>query len=242
MLDRELGLGGREQEVMTHAKRTLEAIYAGANVRVAFRVGLGEELPATLPPGGFIEATVHGDLGRCVPPRGNPFYTEFGGYGEGDSGQRLVRAPVHVCPAIFARHPDTMAAMVKHRARLLAGEDGATLYAMIVGRALGELLAHEIGHQLLGCDYRGERRTWRCHDRLAHSLMNKAGERSFSDRTGITLTATPYSSTWRDDFPAPGTYEDHGVTAINRMPPEEQAVLDRILPVPPGLAEEAPCR
>jgi hypothetical protein len=153
-----------------------------------------------------------------------------------------VREPVHVCPAIFTRHPDTMAAMVKRRARLLADDRGRAIYVAVVGRALGELLAHEIGHQLLGCDLRGERRSWRCHDRLPHSVMNKAGERSFSDRTGITLVPTPYSSIWRDDFPAPGTYEDGSVAAINRLAPSDQAVLDRILPVPPALADEPPCR
>jgi hypothetical protein len=242
MLDRDLGLAGRERDVMLEAKRALHAIYARANVRFAFRVGLDEDVPAALPAGGFIEATLHGLLRGCVTPRSSLLATEFGGYGEGDSGARLVRAPVHVCPAIFARHPDTMAAMVGHRARVLADDRGAALYTAIIGRALGELLAHEIGHQLLGCDMRGERRSWRCHDRLPRSLMNKAGERSFLDRTGIVIKPTQYTSFWRDDFPAPGTYEDRGVAAINLLPPEGQAVLDRILPVPPALAEEPPCR
>jgi hypothetical protein len=111
-----------------------------------------------------------------------------------------------------------------------------------VGRALGELLAHEIGHQLLGCDMSGQRRFWRCHDRLPHSLMNKAGERSFTDRTGMVIVPTAYSSIWRDDFPAPGTFEDRGVEGIDRLPPDGQEVLDRILPVPPALAEATGCR
>jgi hypothetical protein len=67
--------------------------------------------------GGFIEATVHGRLQSCVTPRSSLLSTEFGGYAEGDSGQRLLLAPVHVCPGIFVKHPDTMEAMVKRRAR-----------------------------------------------------------------------------------------------------------------------------
>ncbi|MFT3764702.1 MAG: hypothetical protein QM820_04175 [Minicystis sp.] len=237
MIDHELGLAGRERALLTEAKRVVDSIYARVNLRVAFAAGLDERLPTTLPPGTFIEATLHGDLRRCVTPRSSLLNTEFGGYGEGDGARRLDRSPVHLCPAIFARHPDTMAAMVKRRARLLADPAGAALYTTIVGRALGELLAHEIGHQLLGCDNRGERRSWRCHDRLPSSLMNKAGERSFLDRTGILIKPTQYASYWRDDFPAPGTYEDRGVEAINRLPPDGRAVLDRILPVPPALPE-----
>lgn len=241
LLARDLGLAGREREIMTEAKRVIASIYARANLRVAFQVGLGEEIPAELPNNGFIEATLHGDLRKCVTPQSSLLNTEFGGYGEGDGAHRLERAPVHVCPGIFVRHPDTMAAVVKSRQRLLAEERGARLYVAIVGRAIGELLAHEVGHQLLGCDNRGERRHWRCHDRSPSSLMNKAGERSFADRTGIAIEPTQYSTFWRDDFPAEGTYEDRGVEGINRLLPRDQAVLDRILPVPPALAEMVPC-
>ncbi len=241
MLERDFGLAGRERAVMAEAARAVDAVFAGVNVRVAFEVGLGEALPAGLPEGGFIEATLHGAPDRCATPQGTLIYTEIGGYGEGDAAKRLVRAPVHVCPAFFRSHPDTMAAMIKDRARLLADDASAALYAAIVGRAIGELVAHEIGHQLLGCDYRGERRFWRCHDRLPHSLMNRGGDRSFTDRTGVVIKPTPYASIWRGDFPAPGTYEDHGVEAINRMAPDEQAVLAEILPAPPALGEVAPC-
>jgi hypothetical protein len=241
MLAHELGLAGREAAVMAGAKRAFEAIFKTVNLRVAFAVGLGEDVPAALSADGFVEATIHGSSTSCVTPRSSLLSTEFGGYAEGDSQKRLVRAPVHVCPAIFARHPDTMAAIVKSRARLLAEPASAALYVTILGRALGELLAHEVGHQLIGCDTRGERRSWRCHDRLPRSLMNKAGERSFADRTGMSIVPTAYASYWRDDFPAPGTYEDHGVDAINRLPPDAQAILDRILPVPPALPEMPPC-
>src|SRR5262249_8785507 len=84
MLDQELGLAGREREVMAEAKRALHAVYARVNLRVAFQAGLGEELPAALGPGGFIEATMHGSLRGCVTPRSTPLSTEFGGYAEGD--------------------------------------------------------------------------------------------------------------------------------------------------------------
>jgi hypothetical protein len=246
MLRDTLGLAGREQELFAEAKRAIDSIYAEANVRVVWSVGLGERLPPQLDPGGFaegrfIEATLHGKLQSCVTPGSSLLYTEFGGHADGTSLKRLLSAPVHVCPAIFARHPDTLAWMVKNRTRLLGDERGAVLYTSIVGRAIAETLAHEVGHQLLGCDTSGEKRLLRCHDRLPRSLMNKAGERSFYDRTGILIKPTQYSSVVREDFPAPGTYEDHGVEAINRLPPDGQAVLDRILPVPGALVAAAPC-
>lgn len=246
MLRATLGLGGRAQEVFTEAKRAIDAIYREVNVRVVWDLGLGERLPAQLDEGGFaagrfIEATLHGSLESCVTPGSSLLYTEFGGHADGTSLKRLLSAPVHVCPAIFARHPDALAWMVKNRERLLHDASGGHLYASIVGRAIAETLAHEVGHQLLGCDTSGEKRLLRCHDRLSSSLMNKAGERSFLDRTGILIKPTQYSSTVREDFPAKGSYEDHGVEAINRLSPEGQAVLDRILPVPGALAAEVPC-
>lgn len=246
MLRETFGLAGREREVFAEAKRAFDAIYVEANVRAVWAIGLGERLPPQLDDGGFaagrfIEATLHGDLQRCVTPGSSILYTEFGGHADGTSLKRLLSAPVHVCPAIFARHPDTMAWMVKSQMRFLRAEPAAALYASVLGRLIAETLAHEVGHQLLGCDTSGEKRLLRCHDRLARSLMNKAGERSFEDRTGIRIKPTQYSSVTREDFPGKGTYEDHGVEAINRIPPDGQAVLDRILPVPGALAPELPC-
>jgi hypothetical protein len=246
MLRDTLGLAGRDHEVFAEARKAFDAIYREVNVRVVWDIGLGERLPPQLDQGGFaegrfIEATLHGSLQSCVTPGSSLLYTEFGGHADGTSLKRLLSAPVHVCPAIFARHPDALAWMVKSRARLLNDARGAELYPSIVGRAIAETLAHEIGHQLLGCDTSGARRLLRCHDRLPKSLMNKAGERSFLDRTGILIKPTQYSSTVREDFPAQGSFEDHGVEAINRLPPDGQAVLDRILPVPGALAPEVPC-
>lgn len=115
-------------------------------------------------------------------------------------------------------------------------------HASIVGRAIAETLAHEVDHQLLGRDTGGEKRLLRCHDRLPSSLMNKAGERSFLDRTGILIKPTPYSSAVREDFPAKGWFEDHGAEAVNRLSPEGHAVLDRIPPVPGAVAVVPPAR
>jgi hypothetical protein len=245
ILDQVFGLADRKASVIAAAREAIDAIYERVNLRVAWEVGLGEGLPASLQRGGFaagrfIAATLHGRLESCATPQSSFINTEFGGYGEGDSGERLVTAPVHICPAIFARHPDAMAWMVQRRATLFPDERGEALYATILGRAIGELLAHEVGHQLLGCDQSLDARALRCHDRTPESLMNKAGERSFSARTGIVLAPGQYAA-WRDDFPRPGTYEDHGARAINRLPPEAQAVLDRILPVPPALSAMIPC-
>ncbi len=246
MLSETLGLGEHDHQVFAEAKRAIDSIYESVNVRVVWDIGLGERLPPQLTRGGFaegrfIEATLHGDLQRCVTPGSSLLYTEFGGHADGTSLKRLLSAPVHVCPAIFARHPDALAWMVKSRERLLRDPRGADLYPRIVGRAIAETLAHEVGHQLLGCDTSGEKRLLRCHDRLPKSLMNKAGERSFQDRTGILIKPTQYSSAVREDFPTPGSYEDQGVEAINRLPSDGQAVLDRILPVPGALAGEVAC-
>jgi hypothetical protein len=245
-IDRVLGLANHTLEVLGEARRTLDFIYSGVNLRTVWQVGFGEELPDQFDEGGFAEgkfiaATLHGGMRACATPPSSFMNTEFGGYAAGESGKRLMSAPVHVCPAIVARHPDTMAWMVKNRGKLFAGAERTTLYATIVGRAIGELLAHEIGHQLLGCETGPTGRALSCHDRIPDSLMNKAGERSFSERTGIVLKPGQYSAAGRDDFPGPGTYQDHGIEGINRLPPEGQAVLDRILPVPPALAPDPPC-
>ena len=74
MLDRTLGLAGRERALIGEAKRAIDAIYERVNLRVVWSFALGEELPPQLLPGGFaaghlIEATLHGDPNRGATPR-----------------------------------------------------------------------------------------------------------------------------------------------------------------------------
>jgi hypothetical protein len=245
MLDTVLGLGDEERDVLAEARRALDAIYDSVNLRIVFDVEFHQSLPAELvsrgfAEGSFIDAVLHGDVLQCVTPRSTIVYTDFGGYAEGRGDRRLLNAPVHVCPGVFAKHDDSMAWMVAHREKLLADPRGKLLYVTIIGRAVGELLAHEIGHQLLGCETREAGWSARCHDLTPGTLMNNAGERSFTARTGIVLKPAPYGIV-RADFPAPGSYEDRGVAALNRLSPYAQSVLDRLLPVPPALARYAPC-
>jgi hypothetical protein len=92
----------------------------------------------------------------------------------------------------------------------------------LIGRLIGETMAHEIVHALIGD----------VHLPAApdvNDLMEVGGRRSFRQRTGLEDTAhtSPVD---------PANFTDHGIAAIGGVGAGNQALLDANFPVPPAFA------
>jgi hypothetical protein len=98
-----------------------------------------------------------------------------------------------------------------------------TLWIEIMGRLMGENIAHEIHHSLLAFAIP----TGHNAPPIPWDLMNRGGERPWIQRTGIEILDTA-------NFPNPGTYNDGGIGAISGVQTVNQARVDSVFPVPPA--------
>lgn len=90
----------------------------------------------------------------------------------------------------------------------------------IVGRLIGETLAHEILHALLGFRIPTGHNT----PAIADDILNHGTDRSFQNRTGIDLINLP-------NFPDVGSFSDTGIGFINIPTATTQAHINATFPI-----------
>jgi len=97
-----------------------------------------------------------------------------------------------------------------------------TLWIEVMSRLIGETIAHEIFHSLLG-----DAGFTEGHNKppIIWDIMNQGFDRGFTQRTGIRITD--------EGFPTEGTYVIGTMSDINQLTPTNQAKVDGYLPVPP---------
>jgi hypothetical protein len=92
----------------------------------------------------------------------------------------------------------------------------------VIGRLIGETMAHEIVHALIGPVHLPNTPD-------VNDLMEVGGNRHFQQRTGIEDTA-------HTSPVVPSNFVDHGIAAIGGIGAGNQALLDANFPVPPAFA------
>ncbi len=95
-----------------------------------------------------------------------------------------------------------------------------SLAVEIFGRLIGETLAHEVLHSLLGFRIPTGHNT----PAIASDILNHGKDRSFQDRTAIEILDLA-------NFPDPGTFTDHGIGFINIPTATTQAHIDVTFPI-----------
>ncbi len=230
-------LGGEKEQVFAVAKQVCELVLAKANVRTVWNMPpFRERVPPQFNTGGIASArltiaTIAGD-----PPRPGLLGTT-----PRPSGPGVFNENIDVYPGGFddtvtagaASEVDdmTVAAMncISHLTNMSTPEKEKVI--QLFGRLLGETLAHEIGHSLIGPALAGATGG---HNPLAgspgalmHSLMNEGIDRSLADRTGFRPIACPINL---------DNAIDDGVRAINVPTGRAQTELDGHFPVPPVFA------
>jgi hypothetical protein len=96
----------------------------------------------------------------------------------------------------------------------------------VFGRLIGETLAHEIVHSLLGDMIPGGGHNTPA---ITNDLMNFGSDRHFRQRTGFEDTAlvSPVD---------PANFTDHGIASIGGLQATNQARMDSVFPAPPKFA------
>jgi hypothetical protein len=229
------GLIAPEIEAMLEeSKRVCLAILNTANVRTVWLMEpFRETLPAQFAGGGtaannLTTATIRGD---------NP--TRYGQttYGAGVAGPASFNDTIDVFPGAFAtpvsspnanEHVDevtnSVATVIKNSA--LTSTPEKHLAIRVLGRLIGETLAHEILHSLIGFNISG--RDHNPSPGIENDIMNFGFNRSFTARTGFEIDPTQIAG---GDLTSIIT-NDNDVFFINIPTGIAQAQLNTHFPVP----------
>jgi len=205
-----------------------EHLLRRANVRLVWRLApFGEALPAHLAPGGFAagkfnQLTIRGTNAGSPDLAGS---TSAG-------GATVFDETIDVWPGAFHNNGlelnrDVTTAVTTINGLNMTLPAVKMIWIEIMGRLMGENMAHEISHSLLG--------TWGGALPGGHNpttpfpeLLNAGGTRYFSNRTGIDIIDLP-------NFPNTGSYLEGTLDAINGLEASNQGKVDLVFPVPPAL-------
>jgi hypothetical protein len=214
--------------VLQTAKQTCDLLLSSANVRTIWEMApFSETLPAQFLPAGAAANRV-----TVATLRGNPPSVGLAGQtsaGSGGIGAAVHDEPISVWPGAF---DDVIAGgaagdvddATRQIVQAMQGLDFTDLRLKdlaiaVIGRLIGETLAHEILHSLLGFLIPTGHNT----PAVASDIMNHGVDRSFQSRTAIEVTDLA-------NFPDEGTYSDNGIGFINIPTAATQALIDGHFP------------
>ena len=214
-----LGLGGAQDDIVRTIAETARALLSPANVRLVFALApLMESLPAHLGPSTPLYrslvtlAELHGDPPPDLVGKLGQTGVGGGGVGPDDYDERIA---VFAGTLAVTRAVSPLRQLSTALARIRGELSGAApdahweeLGGLLVGRVLGQVLAHEVTHSLIG----------EGHHATPQGALMDDGVQSLQGGTGIEVTD---AAAW----PAPGSYRDHGVAGMSQMSAETVVLL-----------------
>jgi hypothetical protein len=215
--------------VLMAAKETCELLLMTANVRTVWEMApFNEALPAQFAAGGAAANRL-----TVATLRGNPPSAGLAGRtqaGTGGIGATVYDETISVWPGAFDDAAASGAAgdvddATRQVVQQMQGLDFTDLRLKqlaidIVGRLIGETLAHEVLHSLLGFLIP----TGHHNPAVASDIMNRGLDRSFQNRTGFEVIDLA-------NFPDEGSYSDTGIGLINIPTAVTQDLIDQHFPV-----------
>lgn len=219
-------LGPFKNQVITRAREVCNHLLRTSNVRTVWQFGgFAEVLPTHLPAANITVATFRGD----PPTAGLPGQTNFVA---GSVGAAVFNETIDIFAGAYddvggAQDVDleTRALIIQLESQTLSDPSLEAFAIEVYGRLLGETLAHEIVHSLLGLVIPSGHNS----PAITGDLMNNGSDRDFRQRTGFEDTAhtSPVE---------PTNFIDHGIAAIGGLQATNQGLIDARFPVPPALA------
>lgn len=231
----QLKIDARKSEVLNIVRDVCRQLLATSNVRLVWTMApFNEKMPTNLKAGFISRAQIQGEPPNG--PDGNPLalfaitanpsgaapsattYDDIvvmfpGAYDVNNSSQNMVDT-------------ETQAILLEIAATATPSTALLDLAVKVFGRLIGETMSHEIIHSLLGATVSP---TGHNNPSIAGELMNDYADRHFRQRTGIEDTAQ--SSPIK-----PAKFVDHGIVAIGGIKTKNQALIDKVFPVPPNFS------
>lgn len=213
--------------LLQRVKAVVDFVMLNANVRTIWTIApFNEALPAQLEAGGFAA----GKFNRLTIRGRNA--AEPGTAGEVPSagaGATKPDEPIDIWPGAYTTPGTDVGIEVSNIVAKVASLNMTdpvikTIWIEIMGRLIGETIAHEVHHALLAFAIP----TGHNSPLIPWDLMNFGTQRSFVQRTGIEILDMA-------NFPRPGSYRDGGVYAISGVQTANQTKVDSVFPVPPAL-------
>ncbi|HEU5135087.1 MAG TPA: hypothetical protein VFU13_08085 [Steroidobacteraceae bacterium] len=214
--------------VLQKVRQVVDNLVRRANVRTIWRLApFNEPLPVHLAVGGFAAGKFNALTIRGTHPTdpavagttANPAPTTFD-------------EAINIYPGAFRQNTmdiaaDVTAAVNRIAAMNLTDPNIKFIWIEIMARLMGENIAHEIFHALLG-RWPGFGATGHNNPAVDFDILNSGSERNWLQRTAIEILDLA-------NFPRPGSYRDGGVAAISSLQAGNQAKVDSVFPVPPAL-------
>jgi hypothetical protein len=211
--------------VLQRTKDVVDFLLQKANVRTVWTIPpFNEALPAQFKAGGFAVG-MYNTLTIRGTNVADPTKAGMTGGGAG-AGAIKPDETIDIWPGAY-RTPGTdvgaeISKLVTNMAALNMTEpETKSIWTEIMGRLIGETIAHEIHHSLLGFSIPSGHNS----PAIPWDLMNLGRVRPLIQRTGIEILDSA-------NFPKVGTYRDGGIMAISGLMVVNQARVDSVFPVP----------
>lgn len=239
----QLKLNTRKGDVLTEARDVCRELLKTSNVRTVWRMApFSEAVPAHVGAALVTALRIEGEPPND-PGTGQPAPI-FGATGSGGTGigAASFNERITLFPGAYdvpqPASPTTPNTMVDAETQALLFEIEAAaappaalvdLAIKVFGRLIGETMAHEITHSLLGASVGKLGADGHNAPAVAGELLNDWLNRSFRQRTGIEDTAhtSPID---------PANFIDHGITTIGKLGADNQTLINARFPVPPNFA------
>ena len=242
----QLKLNTRKADVLRVARDVCKSLLKTANVRTVWRMApFSETVPAHIDAAFVTTLSIEGEPPND-PGTGNPIPL-FGitrssatGLGASSFNETITLTPgAYDVPQPVT--PGTQGTMVDVETQAILIEVQSTVSpstalldfaVQVFGRLVGETMAHEITHSLIGVSVGkigADGHNAPPVTTAAGELLNDWLNRSFRQRTGFEDTAhtSPVD---------PNNFVDHGPNSINRLGGDNQGLINTRFPVPPNFA------
>ena len=224
----QLSISGRKADVLREARSVCRHLLRTANVRTVWRMApFSEALPAHVAASLVSPATIKGE-----PPAAEPNLFGVTRPSASGIGSAAFDDTIEIFPGAYdnavSGGSDTMvdvesqALLIQIQSTASPSADLLDFAVKVFGRLIGETLAHEILHSLLGFTVP----TGHNSPAITNDILNSGSDRHFQQRTGIEDTAmvSPVD---------PVNFVDHGIITIGGLQATNQGRVDGVFPIPP---------